>query len=420
MIVLKFGGTSVKDASSMKLAYNAVSSQNDKCLVVLSACSGITDMLIALPELLVKNKEEAKELLSKIELHHINLIKELGIEDKCEAFFTKLGELADMCEGVAILGEYSERNYAKIVSFGEFLSTAIFEAYCRKSGLKSCLIDSTKFIKTDSNYSSAKYQANLSRHLFAELRNFKDNYDLAIAQGFVASDAEGKITLLGRGGSDFSAAIFGKELSAKEILIYTDVNGILSTDPRLVPQAKQLSILSFDQVRRLSFFGAKVIHPDTILPAMEANIPVKILNTFEQSNQGTTIISEGSGENEIQSLVLKRNCLLLRTDNNLPESLKDKMKVLFSAESDGRKTIIIENIPHLKANLDNLEETDIIAICGNFVNRSSGLLRIIHALLTHSAGIDIYTGFSQHAILLTVPNSHSEKVLKLLHSGLFE
>ncbi len=421
MVVMKFGGTSVKDASAMQQAYKAVIRQQSSKIVVLSACSGITDMLVALPQLLITDKQEALDLLESILAHHIKLINNLLDTDSLSTFDICFSKLRDMLEGIAILGEYTDKNFAKVVSFGEMFSTLIFEAYCKKMGSNSSLIDSREYIKTDSNYSSAKCDTQLTKENCSSLTNLFEKYEIIVAQGFIASDACGHTTLLGRGGSDYTAAIYGEALGAEGIQIFTDVNGILSTDPRIVPGAKQLTSLSFQQVRRLSFFGAKVIHPDTLLPAMEANIPVKILNTFDQVNPGTTIFAVDSDTIDIQSIVLKKDCLINHTAEELTETIINRSKILYSAESDGQKIVIFENMPDLRQLLDGeVEETDIIAICGNNVNKSAGLLRIIHSVLAHSKGTDIYTGFSKHAILLTCKKEDSTKLLKLLHKGLFE
>ncbi len=421
MLVLKFGGTSVRDASAMKEAYKAVAGQKSKSLIVLSACSGITDMLLELPSLLVSDVTEAKCILDKIYNHHAQIINELLNLKNLDTFELHFKRLSEMAEGIYILGEYSDRNFAKLVSFGEKFSSVIFEEYLRAEKLNSTLIDSTNYIKTNSDYLSAKCNLEATQSYCNNLKDLLVQYDILVAQGFIASDEDANTTLLGRGGSDYSAALYGKALGAKEIQIYTDVNGILSTDPRLVANAKQLTILSFPQVRRLSFFGAKVIHPDTLIPAMEANIPVKILNTFDQSNSGTTIISGNVNDVEIQSIVLKKDCLINYTAEELTDAIISKSKILYSAESDGQKIVIFENMPDLRKLLDGeVEETDIIAICGNNVNRSAGLLRVIHTVLAQSNGHDIYTGFSKHAIILTCKKSNSEKLLKLLHKGLFE
>ncbi len=418
---MKFGGTSIKDASAMKQAYKAIVSQSKPSLIVLSACSGITDMLMSLPDLLLSDKNKAQNLLDTIHAHHIKLIDELLPIESYPAFEYKFAELRDFCEGIAILGEYSDNNYAKLVSFGEWFSTIIFDEFCRQMEKNSILIDSSKFIKTNDNFLAAKYLVSETKAEGQKLAQMLNQYDLIIAQGFIGSNQLGKITLLGRGGSDFSAAIFGEMIKASEIQIYTDVDGIMSTDPRLVPNAQQLLKLSFPQVRRLSFFGAKVIHPDTLLPAMEANIPVKILNTFNQSNPGTTIVADYSDKIEIQSLVLKRNCLINYTKETLTNIIIEKSRILYSSESDGQGIVIFENMPDLRNLLEGeVEETDIIAICGNNVNKSSGLLRVMHTLLTHSAGIEIFTGFSRHAILIKCHKDYSEKILLMLHSGLFE
>lgn len=299
MIVLKFGGTSVKNAAAMQQVFSIVSNNKEEQIVVLSACSGITDSLIILLNYAWQNQSnEMKATLEKISTHHIQVVDDLLANNKYheeakQTIFKLIEELDKFIEGIFFLKETTPRALDKVMSFGELLSTIIFHYYCLSQGLQSVWWDARKFMKTDSNFNSANVDFNLSRN---EITNYLESQQfnkikLAITQGFVGSDLSGRTTTLGRGGSDYTAAIVGNLTNAKEIQIWTDVNGILTADPRTVKRTKTIEIMEFNEVRQLAYFGAKVIHPNTLLPAIETGIPIKVLNTFNPNNQGTTIVN---------------------------------------------------------------------------------------------------------------------------------
>ncbi len=299
MIVLKFGGTSVTNTAAMQQVFSIVSNNKEEQIVVLSACSGITDSLIILLNYAWQNQSnEMKATLEKISTHHIQVVDDLLANNKYheeakQTIFKLIEELDKFIEGIFFLKETTPRALDKVMSFGELLSTTIFHYYCLSQGLQSVWWDARKFMKTDSNFNSANVDFNLSRN---EITNYLESQQfnkikLAITQGFVGSDLSGRTTTLGRGGSDYTAAIVGNLTNAKEIQIWTDVNGILTADPRTVKRTKTIEIMEFNEVRQLAYFGAKVIHPNTLLPAIETGIPIKVLNTFNPSNQGTTIVN---------------------------------------------------------------------------------------------------------------------------------
>ncbi|MDQ1265902.1 MAG: aspartate kinase [Bacteroidota bacterium] len=315
MIVMKFGGTSVADASAMKCVLEIVRQNCGKSLVVvLSACSGITDLLLKTAGFAGdKNEISLNDTIIEIKQRHITLINNLLISEyfreealgKTEILVDKLKSLA---EGVCLLGECTPRMYDSFASFGERLSTAIFETACRESGIDSELIDAADFMITDWNYQAAKIRADLLQ-LKADylLKPLLNQGKTIITQGFIGSDGEGHTTTLGRGGSDYSAALIGAAINADEIQIWTDVPGVMSADPRIIPDAAAIPSLTFRAVGRLSYYGAKVLHPDTIKPAIDKNIPVRISDTFRPNLEGTIISNDiGKGSCISHSIVLKQ------------------------------------------------------------------------------------------------------------------
>ena len=352
MIIMKFGGTSVKDSSAMREVLKIVKNTEEEKVVLLSACSGVTDKLVGL----IKDAANANtvfpnKIIDEIENYHINLCCQLYRNELYRNYCTVLiqrycNELRKIADGVRLLKECSSRSIGRAASFGELLSTTIFHFLCLENSLKPILIDARKVIKTDSNFTSAKvlmkhtkrkalkiigtelginlqkenpqltyenHQKALESNISFQSKNFDKEINntkktkLVITQGFIASNLSNKTTTLGRGGSDWSAAILGSCLNANEIRIYTDVDGILSSDPKIIKNWKLINKISFDEVKELSFFGAKVVHPDTIYPALVKNIPVRILNTFNANSPGTLISSESNtNKSEFNSIVLKR------------------------------------------------------------------------------------------------------------------
>lgn len=299
MIVLKFGGTSVKDANALKQVFEIISQNNQEQIVVLSACSGITDNLIILLNYAWRNQDkELKETFEKISAHHKIVLAELMGHHQLyyeanQSLSKMLEELEKFIEGIYFLKESTPRALDKVMSFGELLSTTIFHYYCLSRGLDNIWLDARRFMKTDSNFNSANVDFETSQiELLNYLQNEKfEQKKIAITQGFIGSDNAGRTTTLGRGGSDYTASIIGKLTNAKEIQIWTDVNGILTADPRIAKNTKTIEIMEFNEVRQLAYFGAKVLHPNTLLPAIDLGIPIKVLNTFSPENKGTTIVN---------------------------------------------------------------------------------------------------------------------------------
>ncbi|MBO9566328.1 MAG: bifunctional aspartate kinase/homoserine dehydrogenase I [Niastella sp.] len=302
MQVLKFGGTSVANADNINKVVAIVQKaiQHDKTIVVVSAFGGVTDSLLKAGALAAIADESYKEVLTGIEHRHIEAVKVLVPVAKQSSILSwvkqRCNEIEDICNGVFLLGELSDRTRDRIVSYGELISSQIVTARLKAVGAEAAWKDSRELIITDSNHSFAAVD-------FAVTDNNIRNYFAAapealfVVPGFVASNPAGLTTTLGRGGSDYTAAIYASAMDAKVLEIWTDVSGMMTADPRVVPNAKALPHISYQEAMELSHFGAKVIYPPTIQPVMKKNIPVWIKNTFEPDAHGTVIESEVSKRN---------------------------------------------------------------------------------------------------------------------------
>ena len=304
MKVLKFGGTSVGNADNIGKVVEIVrrAVEKEACVVVLSALGGTTDALIEAGKCAERGDASFREKLSAIKKRHLETIAELlpkiapnGITEDAEREFT---ELEKICEGVYLLRELSARTLDRIVSFGEIFSTKIVAAKFDALDLKNVWTDARELIKTDSNYIFAAVDFAETNRRIADFHQ-KTNAQLYITQGFIGSDAANVTTTLGRGGSDYTGAIWAAALDAERLEIWTDVSGMMTADPRVVRNIRRIPKISYREAMELSHFGAKVIYPPTIQPVMRKNIPVWIKNTFAPGDFGTLIEAENSGAKDI-------------------------------------------------------------------------------------------------------------------------
>ncbi len=294
MKVLKFGGTSVGTVESLKAVLGIVKKSYDakeKPLVVLSAMSGVTNLLTQLAEDAAEGKSFSEGLKS-LEDRHFAVVKELLAVKYQNPVFTKLklffNEIEDLLQGIFALKELSYQSKDLILSYGERCSNYMVSKVMEQYIPESLFVDASHYVKTDSNFGNAHLNETLTEQLVKSLY-ISHGDKLLFVTGFIGSNENGRITTLGRGGSDYTAAIFGSILDAAAIEIWTDVNGMLTADPRIVKKAFSLPVLSYTEAMELSYFGAKVIYPPTMIPAFLKKIPIVIRNTFEPDFSGTVI-----------------------------------------------------------------------------------------------------------------------------------
>ncbi|GMO42711.1 MAG: bifunctional aspartate kinase/homoserine dehydrogenase I [Termitinemataceae bacterium] len=296
MTVLKFGGTSVGSPQSIeKLA--AIVCDNDHTdtnVVVVSAFSGVTDALVEMAQSAASVSGEYEHQLAAIRTRHeatvAHFLKGQAKTDALDMLNTVFGDLSRILGGISLLKELSAQSMDRIMSFGERLSASLIAQIFTASGKKAEYLDSRRLIKTNNNFGHA---AVLYEKTNENIKNyFNAHNDLQIASGFIASTTENVTTTLGRGGSDFSAAIYGAALNVDKVEIWTDVDGILTTDPKKVKNAFTIDAISYTEAVEMSHFGAKVLHPPTVQPLMTKNIPIWIKNTFNSGAKGTLIAAD--------------------------------------------------------------------------------------------------------------------------------
>ncbi|MBN2617503.1 MAG: aspartate kinase, partial [Spirochaetales bacterium] len=281
MEVYKFGGTSVANATRIKGALE-IAINNSVEVVVLSAMKGVTNLLIECAEYAENGNKTYKECLDEIKEKQYTAINELFTDDNREdvdaAIFSLLDELEDILRGVELVKECSLRSLDFICSFGERLNCTLVTEYLNSIGHDAYFIDARNVVKTDKNFGSANVDFKLTYDLIN--KKIDPAKGMAIVTGFIASTKECITTTLGRNGSDYTAAIFGGALDADSVQIWTDVDGVLTADPRIVKDAYVVPELSISEAMEMSYFGAEVIHPYTLRPVVEKNIPVYIKNTL--------------------------------------------------------------------------------------------------------------------------------------------
>ncbi|WP_462220312.1 aspartate kinase, partial [Ferruginibacter sp.] len=297
MQVIKFGGSSVASAENINKVVDIIKNKpkTDKVVIIVSALGGITDLLLQCAQLAANNNETYKTSLQEIETRHLNTVKELIPVTQQSSVLSAVkkmcNEIEDICNGIFLLGELSERTKDKIVSYGELLSSQIIAAKLKAVELDVQWKDARELITTDSNFGAAFVDFSKTN---AAIKNYFNTAasSLFVLPGFISADANGITTTLGRGGSDYTAAIIAGAADAKVLEIWTDVSGMMTADPRIVTNIKLIPKISYQEAMELSHFGAKVIYPPTIQPVMSKNIPVWIKNTFAPQDEGTVIQNE--------------------------------------------------------------------------------------------------------------------------------
>ena len=350
MQVLKFGGSSVGSAEAIEkvIAIVTESIQKEPTIVVVSAMSGVTDQLLLLAQSASQGNEAYKTIVQNIEQKHLDAVRALLPIQQQSATLSlvkqMLNELEANCEGLFMLRELSLRMQDKIVSYGEILSSKIIAAAFEAKGIKQQWVDSRLIIKTNSNYQNAVVDKEATTKAIQTYFSAPENnlYDVYMAPGFIASDMEGNTTTLGRGGSDYTGAIYAAALKATALEIWTDVSGMMTADPRMVQNAKEIPIISYQEAMELSHFGAKVIYPPTIQPVMQQNIPVWIKNTFQPEHPGTIIMNESPDNgNFIRGISSIKNICLLSLEGSGMVGIPGFSKRLFEALAKKHINIIL-------------------------------------------------------------------------------
>ncbi|MEE9408457.1 MAG: bifunctional aspartate kinase/homoserine dehydrogenase I [Polaribacter sp.] len=457
MKVLKFGGSSVANSENIKKVLDIVAktSKDSKVAVVVSAFGKSTNNLIAGANESLKDITAAKEILKTIRELHFQVIEDLIYKNKTEvvaeisSLFTRLNSIY---EGIFLLQELSDKTLAKVCSFGERLSSYII-ANAAKEILNATHKESRALISTNNEYLNAQVNFKITNKKIISF--FEENmYQVTLLGGFISSNIDGETTTLGRGGSDFTAAIYAAALEAEELQIWTDVSGMYTANPSVVKQAYPISEISYEEAMELSHFGAKVLYPPTIQPALRKEIAIRIKNTFEPESVGTLICKDPKNGNDVKGISHIENVSLITLEGGgmvgvpgfskrLFETLSvAKINVTFITQASSEHSICVGIFENDAAKAKNLlDETfsieidkkkikpiiiesdlAIIAVVGESMKNYQGLSgQMFSALGRNNVNVRAIAQGSSEKNISAVINKHdAKKALNILHEQFFE
>lgn len=439
--VAKFGGTSMADATAMRRCAAIVKGDPDKKIVVVSATSGTTNLLTEF--IADAEKREKVEIAQQIRSNHLSICENIANQaEVLKRINPLLDELTDIASSNRIMTPILRD---EILSFGERLSSEIFAGILgEETGEDVVCFDVRKVIRTDQSYGSAEPDIEqIAMNYEASLAAVTDGARV-VTQGFIGSDEFGNTTTLGRGGSDYSAALLAEAADADVLEIWTDVTAIYTTDPRIVKTAKPITEISFDEAAELSVFGAKVLHPATMVPAIRKNIRVYVGSSIDPEKPGTWIVKETKSKPAISAISLRRNQTLLTvhsldmlhrygflsklfhvlSDHKISVDLvtTSEVSVALTLDSDintpGRQKLTDEVLNELRSFCEvNIERNlALIAVVGNNLDSTAGLSGPVFGSLVDINIRLICHGASSHNLCFLVAENEAEGVVNVLHN----
>jgi aspartokinase/homoserine dehydrogenase 1 len=456
MIVMKFGGTSVADAARVDLVAAIIEAQPAPRAAVVSAASGVTNLLLdAARAAAVEGDELVAKLAAEVRTRHHDIAASIGDDHERAAALAALDQLhAAFDEALAEVtraGKLTPRDSDRIVSTGEKAMTVLLAALLRSRGTPAVHVWADRVLATDDRHGHARPDRARTRELAAlEVRPHLDAGATVVFTGFIGCAPDGSTTTLGRGGSDYSATLLGAALDANEVQIWTDVPGVLTADPRQVPEARVVPGVSYDEAQELAHFGAKVLHPRTIRPAVSLGIPVRILSTFAPEESGTLVTREAPASS-VKAVTALNNLLLLTIDVPELEDLAaasaavfgalhgDRIEVVAASQASSRRrmTYVVDASGHggctrvgqrmrealetadVEAEVGCQEDVALVAAVGAGVAAEPQTLSQLLAVLGR-AGIPVLSTNQQHsnvALTVAVPARHAARAVLALHDA---
>jgi len=446
LIVAKFGGTSVANFDAMNRSADVVLADSNVRLVVLSASAGITNLLVSLAE--GQQPEQRAAMLDEIRHIQYAIIDRLQHGDIIrEEIDRMLDNVAMLSEGAALATSTALTD--ELVSHGELMSTLLFVEVLRERHVASEWFDVRKVIRTNDRFGRAEPDMAALTSLVDQQLKPRLRDALVITQGFIGSESKGRTTTLGRGGSDYSAALLGEALQAQRIDIWTDVPGIYTTDPRLVPSAKRIDEITFEEAAEMATFGAKVLHPATLLPAVRSDIPVFVGSSKDPAAGGTIVCNQSENPPLFRALALRRKQTLLTLHSLNMLHARGFLVEVFTilARHDISVDLITTSEVSIALTLDTTGSTstggslltqalltELSSLCRVEVEENLALVAIIGNKLSQACGVGkevfgvlepfnlrlICYGASSYNLCFLVPGGDAEQVVRTLHQNLFE
>lgn len=445
---MKFGGTSVGDVAAFERVNHIVSTQIERRpVVVVSAMTKVTDALLAAFE--TAKKGDVAAAIASLGRHfdrHVEVSKHFIPEGSSNLFDAELqfarDELSDLLIRVSRRSLPLSMLKDAVVSYGEQLSSRLLSEVLKAKGVNARHVDSRRLIVTDDEFGAAQPIWEETAELVGlELQPSVDGGEVAVMGGFIAANRAGETTTLGRGGSDYSAALVAAALHASELQIWTDVTGVMTCDPRICGEAKTIPVLSYEEAAELAYFGAKVLHPKTIKPAVDNSIPVRVCNTFEPEAVGTMVLADSAeAPNKIKSIAHKKNITILRITSARMLGSYGFMSALFQVFERFRTVIDVISTSEVSValTLDNTGELDkivtelqrlgdvevepgyaVICVVGEGLRASTGLASKVFSTIEDINVALVSHGASSVNLTFVVKEEVVSDVIRRLHSAFF-
>ena len=446
MVVAKFGGTSVASFDAMNRSADVVLADPNVRLVVLSASAGVTNLLVALAEGLEATERFVKlDAIRRIQHDIVDSLADPEVIreeiDRLLENITTLAEAASLATSNALTDE--------LVSHGELMSTLLFVEILRERGVVAQWFDIRKVMRTNDRFGRAEPDVSALAELSALQLAPRLAEGLVITQGFIGSESKGRTTTLGRGGSDYTAALLGEALKASRVDIWTDVPGIYTTDPRVVPSAKRIDEIAFEEAAEMATFGAKVLHPATLLPAVRSDIPVFVGSSKDPKAGGTLVCNQTHNPPLFRALALRRKQTLLTLHSlnmlhsrgflaevfsilarhNISVDLitTSEVSVALTLDTTGSTSTgdtlltqaLLTELSYL-CRVEVEQDLALVALIGNNLSKACGVGKEVFGVLEPFNIRMICYGASSYNLCFLVPGSDAEQVVQKLHHNLFE
>ena len=437
MNVLKFGGTSVGKPERMKKIAELVLGTPGKKIVVLSALSGTTNTLVAIGDhLLAGQKAKAEDEILALEKHYVSFVKELFGSDSSQAIGLEIVSRFFIFIRLLAAGQFDNKSYRELLAQGELISTELFYQHLLERKISARLLPALYFMSIDEN--DEPELEKISERL-KPLVNSLQTIDIIITQGYICRNNRNEIDNLKRGGSDYTASLIGAAIRAEEIQIWTDIDGMHNNDPRIVKKTVPISELTFDEASELAYFGAKILHPSTIVPAQKYNVPVRLKNTMDEKAPGTIITSKGTegtfkaiaAKDGITAINIRSSRMLmaygfLRRVFEVFENHKTSIDMITTSEVAVSLTIDSDaQLPSIEAELIKFgnilvdKDQTIICIVGQKITEQKGVLKKIFDSLSEIPIRMVSCGGSANNVSVLIEKKYKEKALNNLNEGLF-
>lgn len=438
MLVMKFGGTSVGKPERMKKIADLVLSTPGQKVVVLSALSGTTNALVAMGDHLLAGKPDlAEKEIATLEKHYESFIKELYSSDAFLAIGQETVSRFFIFIRLLAAGQFNNKSYRELLAQGELMSTELFYQHLQERKINSRLLPALHFMSIDEN---EEPELEKIEQRLQPLMNSLKHIDIIITQGYICRNHHNEIDNLKRGGSDYTASLIGSALRAEEIQIWTDIDGMHNNDPRIVKKTFPISELTFDEASELAYFGAKILHPSTIVPAQKHSVPVRLKNTMDEKAEGT-LISNKATASTFKAVAAKDNIVIVNIKSSRMLMAYGFLRKVFEvfeqhktpidmiSTSEVAVSLTIDSTSHLDSIVTELKKfgiieveknQTIICVVGHNIGTQKGILKKVFSALAEIPVKMVSCGGSNNNISIVVEPSYKENALIALNEGLFE